>query len=74
MLRQLGRRKLDSWKVNSLISDLERAMNYLDRGETTFRMPVDRAVRIANVSLHQQGGFYLFHLHLLQKGHLPHQV
>ena len=27
-----GREKLDSYRVNSLISDLERAMNYLDRG------------------------------------------
>ena len=62
-----GREKLDSYRVNSLISDLERAMNYLDRGETTFHTPIDHAVRIANMN-------DLLYLHLLQKGYLPHQI
>lgn len=59
---------LDSWKVNSLISDLERAMNYLDRGETTFRMPVDRAVRIANEAYTNKADFTYFTCTFYKKG------
>lgn len=60
--------KLDTYRVNSLISDLERAMNYLDRGETTFRMPVDRAVRIANMNDMNKADFTYFTCTFYKKG------
>lgn len=60
--------KLDTYRVNSLISDLERAMNYLDRGETTFRVPVDRAVRIANMNDMNKADFTYFTCTFYKKG------
>lgn len=60
--------KLDTYRVNSLISDLERAMNYLDRGETSFRMPVDRAVRIANINDMNKADFTYFTCVFYKKG------
>lgn len=63
-----GREKLDTYRVNSLISDLERAMNYLDRGETTFRVPVDRAVRIANMNDMNKADFTYFTCTFYKKG------
>lgn len=60
--------KLDTYRVNSLISDLERAMNYLDRGETSFRMPVDRAVRIANMNDMNKADFTYFTCTFYRKG------
>lgn len=60
--------KLDTYRVNSLISDLERAMNYLDRGETSFRMPVDRAVRIANMNDMNKADFTYFTCTFYKKG------
>ena len=60
--------KLDIYRVNSLISDLERAMNYLDRGETSFRMPVDRAVRIANMNDMNKADFTYFTCTFYKKG------
>lgn len=63
-----GREKLDSYRVNSLISDLERAMNYLDRGETTFHTPIDRAVRIANADYTNKADFTYFTCTFYKKG------
>lgn len=63
-----GREKLDSYRVNSLISDLERAMNYLDRGETTFHTPIDRAVRIANMNEMNKADFTYFTCTFYKKG------
>lgn len=60
--------KLDTYRVNSLISDLERAMNYLDRGETSFRMPVDHAVRIANAADTNKADFTYFTCVFYKKG------
>lgn len=60
--------KLDTYRVNSLISDLERAMNYLDRGETSFRVPVDRAVRIANINDMNKADFTYFTCTFYKKG------
>jgi phospholipid N-methyltransferase len=60
--------KLDAYRVNSLISDLERAMNYLDRGETSFRVPVDRAVRIANINDMNKADFTYFTCTFYKKG------
>lgn len=60
--------KLDDYRVYSLISDLERAMNYLDRGETSFRMPVDRAVRIANMNDMNKADFTYFTCTFYKKG------
>lgn len=62
------RGKLDSYRVNSLISDLERAMNYLDRGETTFHTPIDRAVRIANAADTNKADFTYFTCTFYKKG------
>lgn len=59
---------LDTWRVNSLISDLERAMNYLDRGETAFHMPVDHAVRIANENCTSKVDFTYFTCTFYKKG------
>lgn len=59
---------LDTWRVNSLISDLERAMNYLDRGETTFHMPIDLAVRIANENCTNKADFTYFTCVFYKKG------
>ena len=63
-----GREKLDSYRVNSLISDLERAMNYLDRGETAFHTPIDRAVRIANMNDTNKADFTYFTCTFYKKG------
>ena len=63
-----GREKLDSYRVNSLISDLERAMNYLDRGETTFHTPIDHAVRIANMNDMNKADFTYFTCTFYKKG------
>lgn len=63
-----GREKLDSYRVNSLISDLEHAMNYLDRGETAFHTPVDLAVRIANVTDTNKVDFTYFTCTFYKKG------
>lgn len=59
---------LDTWRVNSLISDLERAMNYLDRGETSFHTPVDFAVRIANENCTNKVDFTYFTCTFYKKG------
>lgn len=59
---------LDAWRVNSLISDLERAMNYLDRGETTFHTPIDHAVRIANEAYTNKADFTYFACTFYKKG------
>lgn len=60
--------KLDTYRVNSLISDLERAMNYLDRGETTFHTPIDRAIRIANMNDMNKADFTYFTCTFYKKG------
>ncbi len=60
--------KLDTYRVNSLISDLERAMNYLDRGETTFHTPIDHAVRIANADYTNKADFTYFTCTFYKKG------
>ncbi len=39
--------QLDSYHINGVISDLERAMNYLDRGETDCRVSVSGSVQRA---------------------------
>lgn len=39
--------QLDSYHINGVIKDLERAMNYLDRGETAFHCSVSGAVQRA---------------------------
>lgn len=59
---------LDTWRVNSLISDLERAMNYLDRGETSFHTPVDLAVRTANENCTNKADFTYFTCVFYKKG------
>ena len=63
-----GREKLDSYRVNSLISDLERAMNYLDRGETTFHTPIGSAIRIANAAYTNKADFTYFTCTFYKKG------
>lgn len=60
--------KLDAYRVYSLISDLERAMNYLDRGETTFHTPIDHAVRIANMNDMNKADFTYFTCTFYKKG------
>lgn len=59
---------LDAWRVNCLISDLERAMNYLDRGETSFHTPIDHAVRIANEAYTNKADFTYFTCTFYKKG------
>lgn len=59
---------LDTWRVNSLISDLERAMNYLDRGETAFHTPIDLAVRNANENYTNKVDFTYFTCTFYKKG------
>lgn len=59
---------LDDWRVNCLISDLERAMNYLDRGETSFHTPIDHAVRIANEAYTNKADFTYFTCTFYKKG------
>lgn len=63
-----GREKLDSYRVNSLISDLERAMNYLDRGETSFHTPIGNAIRIANADYTNKADFTYFTCTFYKKG------
>ena len=63
-----GREKLDSYRVNCLISDLERAMNYLDRGETAFHTSIDHAVRIANAADTNKVDFTYFTCTFYKKG------
>lgn len=59
---------LDAYRVNSLISDLERAMNYLDRGETAFHTPIDLAVRNANENYTNKVDFTYFTCTFYKKG------
>lgn len=59
---------LDNWRVNCLISDLERAMNYLDRGETSFHTPIEHAVRIANEAYTNKADFTYFTCTFYRKG------
>ena len=59
---------LDAWRVNCLISDLERAMNYLDRGEISFHTPIDHAVRIANEAYTNKADFTYFTCTFYKKG------
>lgn len=59
---------LDAWRVNCLISDLERAMNYLDRGETSFHTPIDHAVRFANAAYTNKANFTYFTCTFYKKG------
>lgn len=40
-------RELDSWSIINRMEDLERALNYLDRGETTCRKPISMWVNHA---------------------------
>lgn len=63
-----GREKLDSYRVNRLISDLERAMNYLDRGETSFHTPIGHAIRIANADFTNKADFTYFTCTFYKKG------
>ena len=63
-----SREKLDSYRVSALISDLERAMNYLDRGETSFHTPIDHAVRIANAADTNKADFTYFTCVFYKKG------
>lgn len=63
-----SREKLDTYRVTSLISDLERAMNYLDRGETSFHTPVDFAVRTANENCTNKADFTYFTCVFYKKG------
>lgn len=60
--------KLDTYRVNSMISDLERAMNYLDRGETYCHIPVDGAVRLANGVNSNKASFTYFDCVFYKKG------
>lgn len=60
--------KLDAYRVNSLISDLERAMNYLDRGETSFHTPIGNAIRIANADYTNKADFTYFTCTFYKKG------
>jgi len=60
--------KLDEYRVVALISDLERAMNYLDRGETTFRSSASSAVKIANINDMNKARFTWFDCTFYKKG------
>ena len=60
--------KLDLYRVNSLISDLERAMNYLDRGETTSRVQIEAAIRHANIMDSNKVQFTYFDCIFYKKG------
>lgn len=60
--------KLDSYRVQSLISDLERAMNYLDRGETEFHTDISGAIRVANGRCSNKAQFTYFDCVFYKKG------
>lgn len=60
--------KLDLYRVNSLISDLERAMNYLDRGETTSRVQIEDTIRRANIMDSNKVQFTYFDCIFYKKG------
>lgn len=42
-----GRKELRAYEFAQTISDIERALNYLDRGETDFHRDIGRAARLA---------------------------
>lgn len=60
--------KLDSYRVHALISDLERAMNYLDRGETEFHTDISGAIRVANGRDINKAQFTYFDCTFYKKG------
>lgn len=45
-----SRETLDTYRIVSVISDLERALNFLDRGETAFRDPTFVQLKQANAA------------------------
>ena len=60
--------KLDNYRVSSMISDLERAMNYLDRGETDLRISVDLSIRRSNGAGSNKATFTYFDCTFYKKG------
>lgn len=60
--------KLDSYRVHDLVSDLERAMNYLDRGETEFHTDISGAIRVANGRDINKAQFTYFDCTFYKKG------
>lgn len=60
--------KLDTYRVNALISDLERAMNYLDCGETEIHTNISGAIRVANGSGSNKAQFTYFDCVFYKKG------
>lgn len=60
--------KLDSYRVSGVISDLERVLDYLDSGRTTFHTPVDLAIKTANINGLTKAVFTYFTATFYKKG------
>lgn len=41
-----GKKELEEYKISKQITDLERALTYLDRGETVYRINPEKAIRL----------------------------
>lgn len=63
-----SRDTLDKYDVYKLISDLERAMNFLDKGETEFRCHIETAIARANAKASPTADFTYFTAIFYKKG------
>lgn len=66
--RSWNRDTLDKYNVYKFISDLERAMNFLDKGQTEFRCSIDMAIARANAAESNKAEFTFFTATFYKKG------
>lgn len=60
--------ELDAWNIVSVISDLERAMNFLDTGKTTFHYDITACINRANYLGKKTVSFTYFEATFYKKG------
>lgn len=60
--------KLDEYRVFAVISDLERALAYLERGDKILRTDVSNAIRMANSAMKTTVNFTYFSATFYKKG------
>lgn len=66
--KKWSRETLDRYTVYSVISDLERALNFLDKGETVFHTNIEMAINNANDAGSNKAEFTYFTATFYKKG------
>ena len=66
--RSWERGALAKYNVYKFISDLERALNFLDKGQTEFRCHIERAIERANAAGSNKADFTFFTATFYKKG------